>query len=100
MSTDVDTNDRKVVCNVVSETLGFGVTYADRRAKGRLRYKWIFSGKRHTHRVLNMKVARLTKEISNETGLVDGEHYNISWIDNMKPKIPQGPMYQSIVITI
>lgn len=103
----VTEQDRKLACQITTETLGFGCTYADKRAGGKRRYKWIFDDV-VPNRILEAKVKRITTEISNETGMTD-EDPGCSWQEGADYKItagqsklttPQSIRYSFITITI
>jgi len=106
---NVSEAERKEVCKFVSETLGFGCQYADKRSGGKRRYKWIFKD-RLTNSNLKKKVDRLTKEISDTFGLCDLDISDLSFINGPDYKIDYGwntpnnkyvgVKYQYIAITI
>lgn len=78
--------------NIVKDILGKGVTYADRRSKGKVRYKWMQVGK-----CVPSKLDMINNALSQ--AIPPGVYYKVEHLNKIGPS-PFSLRQNDIVLTI
>ena len=78
--------------NIVKDILGKGVTYADQRSKGKVRYKWMQVGN-----CAKLKVDMINNALSQ--AIPSGVYYKVEHLNKIGPT-PYSIRQNDIVLTI